>query len=183
MNPKSSILLGLVALGCLVSAPASSTTINLTASADCAQANAGAGTCGSGGSGTGSATITLDDVTNLLSWNVSWAGLSGPALAAHFHGPALPNQNAGVQVPIGVPSPRISSTIITASQTADLLAGLWYLNIPTNAFPGGEIRGLVIPEPSTALLLAVGLATGLFGLGLRPVFGPRRVSGSRLKDR
>ena len=47
MKPrKLSIFLGLLALACLVSTPASSTIINLTASLDCAQANAGAGTCG-----------------------------------------------------------------------------------------------------------------------------------------
>ncbi len=158
MRPrKLSIFLGLLALGCLVSTPASSTIINLTASLDCSQANAGAGTCGAGGTGTGSGSITLDDVTNLLSWTVTWSGLSSSVTAAHFHGPALPSQNAGVTVGIGVPSPRIGSTTISASEEADLLAGLWYLNVHTSAFPGGEIRGQVVPEPATALLLAGGL--------------------------
>ncbi len=162
MRPrKLSIFLGLLALACLVSTPASSTIINLTASLDCSQANAGAGTCAGGGSGTGSGTITLDDVTNLLSWNVTWSGLSSPATLAHFHGPALPSQNAGITVGIGVPTPRIGSTIISASEEADLLAGLWYLNVHTTAFPGGEIRGQVVPEPTTALLLLAGVA----GLG------------------
>ncbi len=158
MRPrKLSIFLGLLALACLVSTPASSTIINLTASLDCSQANAGAGTCGSGGTGTGSGTITLDDVTNLLSWTVTWSGLSGSDLAAHFHGPALPNQNAGIEVGIGVPSPAIGSTVLTDAQETDLLTGLWYLNIHSSTFNGGEIRGQVVPEPSTALLLAGGL--------------------------
>ena len=145
----------------LAPAVAGAATIQLTATLDCAQANAGAGTCGAGGTGTGSADITLDTGTNLLSWNVSWSGLSGVAVAAHFHGLALPNQNAGIQVGIGAGSPAISSTFISATQASDLLAGLWYLNVHTfPTFPGGEIRGQVtvaaIPEPSAALLLGTG---------------------------
>jgi hypothetical protein len=145
----------------LIGAPAAThaTIIELTASMDCAQANAGAGTCGAGGSGTGTASITLNDQTNHLSWNISWSGLSGVTTVAHFHGPALPNQNAGVQVGITTSSPSIGSTDIAAQQAADLLAGLWYINIHTDSFPGGEIRGqvTVIPEPGTILLLVGGL--------------------------
>ena len=126
---------------------------NLSASMDCAQA----GTCGAGGTGTGTATISLDDQTNLLSWNVSWSGLSGADFLAHFHGPALPGQPAGVQVGIGVPSPQIGSATISAIQAADLLAGLWYGNIHSTTFNGGEIRGQVVPEPATLLLIGAGL--------------------------
>ena len=158
MRPrKLSIFLGLLALACLVSTPASSTIINLTASLDCSQANAGAGTCGAGGTGTGSGSITLDDVTNLLSWTVTWSGLSSAVIAAHFHGPALPSQNAGVEVGITAVSPSIGSTVLTDAQETDLLTGLWYLNVHTSGFTGGEIRGQVVPEPATALLLAGGL--------------------------
>lgn len=149
-------------LGLVVSGPASATILNLTSSIDCAQANAGAGTCGAGGTGTGSATITLDDVTNLLSWNISWSGLSGTLTVAHFHGPALPSQNAGVQVDwlsiSGGTSPSIGSTTITAGQAADLLNDLWYINIHTTTFPAGEIRGQVILVPEPSALLLVGAA-------------------------
>ena len=132
--------------------------IPLSASMDCAQANAGAGTCGLGGSGTGSATITLDTNTNLLSWSITWSGLSGTPTLMHFHGPALPNQNAGVQVNTGVAGPPVvGNSVITAAQANDLLAGLWYLNLHTSTFGGGEIRGQVIPEPTTAVLVGVGL--------------------------
>ncbi len=52
----------------------------------------------------------------------------------------------------------------TASAKAVLFQGFnegrVYLNIHTNAFPGGEIRGFVttVPEPSSVILLAGGLA-------------------------
>jgi hypothetical protein len=149
---------GLTAL--LAAAPAAGTIVDLTASMDCAQANAGAGTCGLGGSGTGTASIILDTDSNLLSWNVGWSGLSSPATLMHFHGPALPNQNAGVQVGIGVGSnPAIGNAVISNQQETDLLDGLWYVNLHTTSFSGGEIRGQVtiVPEPSTLTLLAGGL--------------------------
>jgi hypothetical protein len=150
-----------IAFALALSTSASAVIIPLSASMDGAQANAGAGT---GSPGTGLGTITLDTSTNLLSWNINWSGLLGTPTAMHFHGPALPNQNAGVQVNTGVAGPPVlGNAVLGAGQVSDLLAGLWYLNLHTSPFPGGEIRGqvLVIPEPSTALLMGLGLV----GLG------------------
>ena len=123
---------------------------------------------------TGFASVTLDDVTNLLSWNLSWTDdlLSGPAQAMHFHGPAPVGVNAGVQVNIGaisgITSPTIGSATITQAQADDLLAGLWYINIHTGEFPGGEIRGQVnvIPIPAAVWLFGSGLL-GLVALARR----------------
>jgi len=109
--------------------------------------------------GTGTGAVTLAG-TN-LSWNISWSGL-GPLSGMHFHGNALPGSNAGVQVNIGsisgVTSPSIGNTTISASQAADIQAGLWYVNLHTSMFPGGEIRGQVVPEPLTLSLLGLGSA-------------------------
>ena len=46
--------------------------------------------------GTGTADIDYDPATKKLSWKVTYSGLSGPATAAHFHGPAEAGTNAGV---------------------------------------------------------------------------------------
>ncbi len=93
--------------------------------------------------GTGTAAITYDSADKKLTWTVTYSGLSGPATAAHFHGPAEPGKNAGVAVPIPnqATSPVNGSATLTDAQAADLLAGKYYVNVHTAANPGGEIRG------------------------------------------
>jgi len=150
------------ALALVLSGPASAIIIPLTSSMDGAQADAGDGT---GSPGIGSADITFDTDTNLLSWSIEWSGLIGTPSLMHFHGAALPNQHAGVQVSTGVAGPPvIGNAILLAGQVDDLLADLWYLNLHTTAYGGGEIRGqvTVVPEPGTIMLLAAGL--GILGV-------------------
>jgi len=94
---------------------------------------------------TGKADIDYDAATKKLSWTLTYSGLSGPATAAHFHGPAEPGKNAGVAVaiPNAGTSPVTGSATLTDAQAADLEAGKYYVNIHTAANPGGEIRGQV----------------------------------------
>jgi len=95
--------------------------------------------------GTGVADVTYDTASKMLTWTVTFSGLSGNATAAHFHGPADVGANAGVAVPIpGTASPLVGSATITDAQSADLMAGKWYVNIHTAANKDGEIRGQVL---------------------------------------
>ncbi|HAL38701.1 MAG TPA: CHRD domain-containing protein [Polaromonas sp.] len=93
--------------------------------------------------GNGSVDAVLNKDTNLFRWKVNYAGLTGPATAAHFHGPAAIGVNAGVALPWTGPirSPLEGRATLTSAQAADLLAGRWYANIHTAAHPGGEVRG------------------------------------------
>ena len=98
-------------------------------------------------SGSGSATASLDKNTNLLKYKVTYSGLTGPATAAHFHGPAAAGANAGVVIPFANPASPIEGQVtLTSAQAADLLAGKWYVNIHTAANAAGEIRGQMLPR-------------------------------------
>ena len=71
--------------------------------------------------------------------------------------------------PAFVTSPLVGGSVANAEATLinGLLSGLTYLNVHTNAFPGGEIRGFVVqvPEPETYALLLAGLA--MIGIAMR----------------
>jgi hypothetical protein len=100
--------------------------------------------------GTGTATVTYDAGTKQVTWSGTFSGLSGPATAAHIHGPADAGKNAGVIVPLSqkdVPftSPFQGSATLADDKAAALAAALSggqaYVNVHTAANPGGEIRG------------------------------------------
>jgi hypothetical protein len=97
--------------------------------------------------GKGTLTATLDTDTNELKYHVEYSGLTGPVVAAHFHGPASEGVNAKPQVPIKtspIASPIDGTATITPDQAKDLEDGKWYFNLHTAANPGGEIRGQVL---------------------------------------
>lgn len=94
--------------------------------------------------GKGAGTFTYDPATHVLSYNVTYEGLTGPAVAAHIHGPAGPGENAPPVVPFAnAASPITGTATLTDAQAADLAAGKWYVNVHTAANKGGEIRGQI----------------------------------------
>jgi hypothetical protein len=138
----------------------------------------------------GFAVVTVDAVAQTMLVNVTFSGLESPDTASHIHCCVSPGGNAGVATttptftgfPIGVTAGSylnlfdltLSSTYNPAFVTAEgsvanaeaaLLAGMaadqTYLNIHSGQFPGGEIRGFLIPgtpEPATFLLAGAVLA-------------------------
>jgi len=92
---------------------------------------------------------TYNDVTNVLSFNLMFNGLLAGTTASHFHGPAAPGVNGPVKIPlvgfpIGVTSGTYSNSFtLTPEQESQLLCGLWYINIHTTLYPGGELRSQV----------------------------------------
>ena len=94
----------------------------------------------------GALTATYDDVTNALVYMFEWRFPDGEtATAAHFHGPAARGVSAGPVIdlgPVSGTSGRSSGTVtLTEGEEAELLAGMWYINVHSDANPGGEIRG------------------------------------------
>lgn len=91
--------------------------------------------------GFGTVNGTLNTVTNTFAYTITYTGLTGPLIGAHFH-----------LAPIGVDGPIIEPILIGPSpitgvwnypevQEANLLNGLFYVNLHTAFNPGGEIRG------------------------------------------
>ncbi|HEY3889552.1 MAG TPA: CHRD domain-containing protein [Caulobacteraceae bacterium] len=98
--------------------------------------------------GSGTVTATLDTTAKSFSYAVRYSGLTGPASAAHFHGPAAPGVNAPPVITMtSLTSPIQGTTTLTDAQIADLQAGKWYFNVHTAAHPGGEIRGQLKVTP------------------------------------
>ena len=79
----------------------------------------------------------------MLTYQVGYADLTGPAAAAHFHGPAPSGKNAPVMVPISgdLASPMKGSVKLTEDQAKALMNGDLYFNIHTPMNKAGEMRG------------------------------------------
>ena len=123
--------------------------------------------------GTGTVTVTWNTLTNEMTVDASFSGLTTGTIASHIHCCVAPPGNAGVATtvptfpgfPLGVTAGTYSHTFdmtnpasynpafvtahggTAAGAEAALLAGLLggqaYLNIHTTMFPGGEIRGFL----------------------------------------
>jgi len=146
-----------------------------------------AGDGGGGRTGTGTFLLTLTGTTMTISG--TFAGLSANSTAAHIHGPSGPlpatasvlydftpgglnlatlgSTSGGINGTFGL-VPKSGGAYTVSQQMADLNAGLWYLNVHSTAFPGGEIRGqiLAVPEPSTLALVGLGVGS-LLAWGVR----------------
>lgn len=121
--------------------------------------------------GTGQGLAVHDATTHVLTVDLAFSGLVGPTTVAHIHCCAGPTTNAPVAVtftgfPAGVTAgsyqrmfdlsttstfnaPFVSNNGGTAASAeaalaAGLAAGMAYLNIHTQTFPGGEIRANLV---------------------------------------
>jgi len=102
---------------------------------------------------TGVAELSYDEATRDLKWSISYSGLSSAATMAHVHGPAAQGGKGPVVLWLskqGSPpdSPITGQIVLTPEQASQFMAGQWYVNLHTQANPGGEIRGQAIPPRS-----------------------------------
>lgn len=102
--------------------------------------------------GTSGATGYLEGVyrpsTQVFEYRLNLVGLSGPVSGGALHGPAAPGETAPAVSPINIPIYDYTirdGVTLTRQQAAELLAGRWYVSVSTLQYPGGEIRGQLLP--------------------------------------
>jgi plastocyanin len=80
-----------------------------------------------------------------MDYYIWYYGLSSDETAAHIHGPAGFGQNASPIVGLQNGSMKVGTWNFNDSEEWMLLSGMDYVNIHTANFPGGEIRGQILP--------------------------------------
>jgi len=89
----------------------------------------------------------VDTDTRLMTYRVTYKGLTGPATTAGFSGPAARGKiGASIYVVSDASTPISGEARLTDDQLAQLQKGLWYFNVATGANPDGEIRGQLRAE-------------------------------------
>lgn len=101
--------------------------------------------------GTGTVSGTYNSSTNVLNYNINWSNVKAIPTMMHFHGPALPGENAPPIITITPFTPNVTGSAtgtanLTDAQETDLLAGKWYYNLHTPSHPGGEIRAQITAQ-------------------------------------
>ena len=95
---------------------------------------------------TGLGTISIE--SNVLTYHISFSGLSSPAFAAHVHGAADATTSAGVLFPLngasGTEGTLFGTHTLTPAELQAITNGLAYVNIHSTAHTGGEIRGQIM---------------------------------------
>ena len=125
----------------------SSTSVADTTETYKATLNGVSETPGNASMATGTATFTYNTVTYILSGTVTFSGVTPNG--AHIHKGAV-GVAGGVIFSLGsapFTSPiSYTSVALDVTQRADLMANMYYINLHSTAFPGGEIRGQLVKQ-------------------------------------
>ena len=171
----STLVMALLGVGSVVACGGSKSTApnTITYTADLKPSNevlANGSSAGVVSSGSGTWTGTLDPSTNILTWTMSFSGLTSNSTLSHIHAQAPTTTTAGVvlnfgsfpgsTIQLGGTSGTASGTInlATATPTTGLTitgdslkramdAGQAYVNVHTSQYGAGEIRGQIVKQP------------------------------------
>ena len=114
--------------------------------------------------------VVLDREQEKFSWSLTVENLSSPITDLHFHAPADFGETAEIVVDPILDTGLMGEVELRDPQEApgsgnelldQLLAHLWYVNVHTERNPNGEIRGQIVPEPSSTTIALVLLLTCL----------------------
>ena len=91
------------------------------------------------------AQFSYDSATHALEYYVNYDGIA-PA-KVDLHGPATAKDKAATALDIPVSESPISGTVkLTPEQENQLLAGRMYVDIHSQKYPAGEIRGQIVRQ-------------------------------------
>jgi hypothetical protein len=93
--------------------------------------------------GYGDATFTLSDDMTELVYHIEFGNMTGTEFAAHIHN-APPGKNGPAELALPVGSPKDGTWQIPANMVTELMAGRLYVNIHTDVYVGGELRGNIM---------------------------------------
>ena len=97
---------------------------------------------------TGAGRVDYNPVTNTISYAINSTALPTGFLVAHIHRGVIGESGSPLYVISPGPTSFSGTTpSITASQLTDLFKGNMYINIHSNAFSSGEVRGQIRPDP------------------------------------
>ena len=146
MRLRYSLILSLAAMFALATAPFADT--GLVALLNQAQENPPTGS-----PATGNGVVVINAAQTQFSYTVNYTGLLAGVTANHVH-----------KAPVGVNGPVVYAinqnigsfsgtlagnfTFLATSTPAEMIASQNYFNIHTSQFPGGEIRGQILLEPT-----------------------------------
>lgn len=106
----------------------------------------------------GTLDVSYTRSSKILTYTINWSGLTGAVTAAHIHGLAPTGYAAGVVQTFSTSAITRCATVSNTScgtykgtllvddvivKETDLLNGVYYVNLHTAAYPGGEIRGQI----------------------------------------
>ncbi|HXV46585.1 MAG TPA: phosphate ABC transporter permease PstA [Nitrososphaera sp.] len=120
---------------------------------------------GSQTSATGTGTFRYDDSNHELSFNIEFSGLSSSETTAQILGPAAFGDEPHVLFTLPAGSQKEGSADLDRSSLSrvdaekDLFAGSWYVNINSENYPDGEIRGQILPTGKSSNYFNSGFLT------------------------
>jgi CHRD domain len=95
--------------------------------------------------------LTFDPSAARLCYSITYSPLLGNETEAHLHGDALPGETSAVLYdlnPLGTPKVGCIGSPLKPNEVSLLKRGRMYIQIHTDIFVAGEIRGQVVPLPS-----------------------------------
>jgi len=96
--------------------------------------------------GIGRVEFLLDRTSLTFSWTLSYDDLTTTPIGVHVHGPQTPGGEAAIlfdMAPDGVTSSVYGSRVLNEGELAYLLSDRMYVNLHTEKYPTGELRGSI----------------------------------------